>query len=98
MDTSAHNGRRYTLSQEAMSFLKEYINISAPSGYEMDGQKLWLDYISPYTDEHFQDGYYNTVAVINPKEKFKVVLEAHADEISWAVNYISPKGYLHVIP
>lgn len=26
------------------------------------------------------------------------MLEAHADEISWIVNYIDEKGFLHVIP
>ena len=37
------------------------------------------------------------VAVINPKAKYKVVIEGHADEISWYVNYISDTGLLYVI-
>ena len=33
---------------------------------------------------------------INPEAKYKVVIEAHADEISWNVHYITPEGYIHV--
>ncbi|MCK5368406.1 MAG: M20/M25/M40 family metallo-hydrolase, partial [Cyclobacteriaceae bacterium] len=36
-------------------------------------------------------------AIINPDAKYKVVIEAHCDEISWFVNYISKEGYIHVI-
>ena len=30
-------------------------------------------------------------------QKYKVVIEAHADEISWYVNYISDNGLIYVI-
>ena len=43
------------------------------------------------------DNYGTAVAVINPKAKFKVVIEAHADEISWFVNYITKDGLIYVI-
>ena len=42
------------------------------------------------------DPYGTAVGIINPNEKFKVVNEAHADEISWSVKYITPDGYIHV--
>jgi putative aminopeptidase FrvX len=35
--------------------------------------------------------------VINPKAEYKVVIEAHADEISWFVHYITKEGYIKVI-
>ena len=70
------------LTKRSIDFLREYVNTSSPTGYELDGQKIWLEYIDEYVDEYFQDGYYNSVGIINPKEKYKVVLEAHADEIS----------------
>ena len=37
------------------------------------------------------------VGVINPESEYKVVIEAHADEISWFVNYITDDGYIYVI-
>ena len=77
------------LTEKSLSFLKEYINNASPTGFESSGQKLWLQYIKPYIDTNFTDPYGTAVGVINPEEPFKVVIEAHADEISWFVNYIS---------
>ncbi len=57
---------------------------------------MWLEYISPYIDESFTDTYGNAVGVINPEAEYKVVLEAHADEISWYVHYITKDGFIYV--
>lgn len=80
-----------------MAFLESYLNNAAPTGYEWTGQKLWMDYLKPYVDEFITDTYGTAVGVINPKAKYKVVIEGHADEISWYVNYISDNGLIYVI-
>ncbi len=79
-----------------MDFLEAYLNNPSPTGFESEGQKLWLDYIKPYVDDHFSDTYGTAVAVINPKAKFKVVIEAHADEISWYIHYINNEGFIYL--
>ncbi len=84
------------LPEQSYTFLKKYINTPSPTGFESGGQKVWLDYIKPYTDSYFTDPYGSAVAVINPTATFKVVIEAHADEISWFVNYISADGLLYL--
>ena len=85
------------LNKKSLDFLKKYLNNAAPTGYEWDGQKLWMDYLKPYVDEFITDTYGTAVAVINPKAKYRVVIEGHADEISWYVNYISDNGLIYVI-
>lgn len=85
------------LNKKSLTFLENYLNNAAPTGYEWDGQRLWMDYLKPYVDEFFTDTYGTAVAVINPKAKYKIVIEGHADEISWYVNYISDNGLLYVI-
>jgi putative aminopeptidase FrvX len=85
------------LNNKSLKFLEEYLNNAAPTGYEWDGQKIWMNYLKPYVDEFFTDTYGTAVGVINPKAKFKVVIEGHADEISWYVNYICDSGLLYVI-
>ena len=85
------------VNKKSLSFLEKYINNPSPTGFEWEGQKLWLEYIKPYVDETFVDNYGTAVAVINPKAKYKVVIEAHADEISWFVNYITSDGLIYVI-
>ncbi|ADR21262.1 peptidase M42 [Marivirga tractuosa] len=81
----------------AEDFLFKYLNNAAPTGFETSGQKLWLEYIKPYTDEFIQDNYGTVAAIINKDAPYKVVIEAHADEISWFVNYISDDGYIYVV-
>ncbi len=85
------------LDEKSMEFLEKYLNNASPTGYEWEGQKIWMDYLKPYVDEFITDTYGTAVAVINPKAKFKVVIEGHADEISWYVNYISDEGFIYVI-
>ncbi len=85
------------MHRDSESFLFRYLNNTAPTGYETTGQKIWLDYIRPYTDDHFTDTYGTAVGIINPQAPYKMVIEAHADEISWFVNYISKEGYIYVI-
>ncbi len=80
-----------------MDFLEAYLNNAAPTGYEWTGQKLWMDYLKPYVDEFITDTYGTAVGIINPDAKYKVVIEGHADEISWYVNYISDNGLIYVI-
>lgn len=84
------------LTDDALQFLRTYINNASPVGFESWGQKLWLDYLMPYVDTHFVDPYGTAVGIINPDQPFKVVIEAHADEIGWFVNYITDKGLIYV--
>ncbi len=85
------------VTKKSLDFFEKYINNAAPTGFESKGQQLWLDYLKPYIDEHFVDNYGTAVGVINPKAEYKVVIEAHADEISWFVNYITKDGLIYVI-
>ncbi|MEY4637699.1 MAG: hypothetical protein RLZZ446_218 [Bacteroidota bacterium] len=84
------------LTPASFSFFKSYINNASPVGFESWGQRLWIDYLKPYVDTHFVDPYGTAVGVINPSHPFKVVIEAHADEISWFVNYITADGLLYL--
>ena len=88
--------KKSILNKKSLTFFENYINNPSPTGFESSGQKLWLKYIKPYVDEHFVDTYGTVVGVINPKAKYKVVIEAHADEISWFVHYISEKGFIYL--
>lgn len=85
------------MDKKSKQFLEKYLNNTSPTGFEVEGQKLWLEYLKPYVDDYIVDTYGSVVGVINPKAKYKVVIEAHADEISWFVNYISKDGYIYVI-
>lgn len=84
------------ISAASQKFLEAYLNNPSPTGFESKGQQMWLDYIKPSIDTYFTDNYGTVVGVINPEAKYKVVIEAHADEISWFVHYITKDGFVYL--
>ena len=85
------------LSKKSLAFLEKYLNNASPTGYEWEGQKIWMEYLKPYVDNFITDTYGTAVGVINPDASHKVVIEGHSDEISWYVNYVTDKGLIYVI-
>lgn len=85
------------LYKESEKFLQSYLNNHSPTGYESSGQKIWMEYIRKYVDEVSLDNYGTAYGIINPGAGYKVVIEAHADEISWYVNYITEDGFINVV-
>ena len=85
------------LSKNSLKFLEKYLNNPSPTGYEWEGQKIWMDYLRPYVDNFITDTYGSAVGVINPEAPYKVVIEGHSDEISWYVNYVTDDGLIYVI-
>ena len=84
------------LTEQSLEFFRNYINNPSPVGFETAGQRIWLDYVTPFVNETFTDPYGTAVGVVNPNQPFKVVIEAHADEISWFVNYINNEGLIYL--
>ncbi len=84
------------MDKKSKKFLFDYLNNASPTGFESSGQQIWLDYIKPYTSDYMVDVYGTAVGIVNPKGSYKVVIEAHADEISWFVNYVTDDGYIYV--
>lgn len=85
------------ITARSEDFLEKYLNNASPTGFEAPGQKLWLEYVKPYIDDWSLDNYGTAYGIINPGSGYKVVIEGHADEISWFVNYVTEEGFIHVI-
>ena len=85
---------------ESKKFLKKYLNTYSPVSAEVEGQKLWASYIKDYVDELHDDAYGNVWGIIKGDEDrdypYKVVIEAHCDEISWIISYISNEGKIYL--
>ena len=81
-------------------FLKQYLNTDSPSTYEIEAQKVWIDYIGNSADEIVSDNYGNTYAVLYSKDmnqdRYKVIIDAHCDEIGWMVSSIDSDGFIRV--
>jgi putative aminopeptidase FrvX len=85
------------INAHSEEFLHRYLNNASPTGHEASGQRLWLEYLRPYIDEWKLDSYGTAYGIINPGTGYNVVIEGHADEISWFVNHITEDGFIHVI-
>ncbi len=85
------------INQHSEKFLQTYLNNASPTGFESKGQQIWLDYIKPFVHDWQLDNYGTAYGIINPGTDYRVVIEGHADEISWFVNFISEEGFIHVI-
>ena len=85
------------LKSGSLAFLEKYLNNASPTGFEVEGQKIWMEYLKPYVDTFITDTYGTAVGIINPDAKYKVVIEGHADEIAWYVNFITDDGMVYVI-
>ncbi len=85
------------ITTKSEEFLKHYLNNASPTGFEIAGQKVWLDYLEPYIDDWNIDNYGTAYGIINPGKDYRVVIEGHADEISWFVHYITEDGFINVI-
>ncbi|HTV63036.1 MAG TPA: M42 family metallopeptidase [Verrucomicrobiae bacterium] len=76
--------------------MRTLVNTPSPSGHEVRGQRVWLDYVKPFAEETFSDAYGNCVAVLNKGGSPRLMLAAHADEIAMTVNYITDEGFIYV--
>ena len=84
------------MRNESLEFLKTLVNTPSPSGQEVRGQRVWLDYVKQFAGETFSDAYGNCVAVLNKGGLPRLMLAAHADEIAMTVNYLNDEGFIYV--
>lgn len=78
-------------------FLENLLITPSPTGYESEGQKVWMDYISQFSDKVESDPYGSAIAKLNTSaDVMTVMLEAHADEIGMVVQYISDDGFVYL--
>ena len=45
------------LNKKSLTFLETYLNTASPTGYEWNGQQVWMDYLKPYVDDFITDDY-----------------------------------------
>ncbi|MFD1643087.1 M20/M25/M40 family metallo-hydrolase [Halohasta litorea] len=78
-------------------FLEALLSTPSPSGYETDGQRVWIDYVSEFADDVWTDDYGNTVAVHEGSgDGPEIAFTGHADEIGFIVRDIDDNGFLRI--
>ena len=86
------------LSKSSLDFLETLMTSSGPSGFEFEPAAAFRTYAETFAHEVRTDVTGNTIAVLNPDAKFKVMLAGHYDEIGFQVVYIDETGLVFFRP
>ena len=84
------------LNKSSLTFLEKYLNNAAPTGYEWESQKIWMEYLKPYVDTFITDTYGSAVGVINPDAKLRIIAYANGwpvhdfRRMRWVNRFIGP--------
>jgi putative aminopeptidase FrvX len=85
------------MNSEAKQFLFRLLNTPSPTGFESEGQKVWMNYVGRFADSLDNDSYGNAWATLAGEESSaRIMLEAHADEIGFMIRNIADDGFLYV--
>ena len=85
------------MDERRREFLESLLSTPSPSGYETDGQRVWIDYVSEFADEVRTDDYGNAVAVHEGSgDGPEIAFSGHADEIGFIVRDIVDDGFLRL--
>lgn len=81
------------MDKATLNFLMKLLETPSPSGYEVEYQKVWIDYAKKFAEIETDEAG-NVIASLNTKADFKVLLSGHADEISMIVTKIDDNGFI----
>ena len=85
------------LSDDDRQFLFDLLRTPSPTGFEAPGQRLWAARAGARADRVESDAYGSAWATRDGADGAPtVLLEAHADEIGFAVKYVTDEGFLRV--
>jgi endoglucanase len=76
-------------------FLIDLLSTPSPTGFEVQGQRKWANYVRSFADKVENDAYGSAWATIqgtNPKAPV-IMLEAHADEIDKCAAFMFSQNY-----
>ena len=63
------------ITAKSEKFLEQYLNNASPTGFESPGQKLWMDYMRPYTDEFIIEITVRLLRLLTPENPTKWLLK-----------------------
>lgn len=91
--------RTSRMDDDRRAFLEDLLTTPSPSGYEVDGQRVWVDYVSQFADDVTVDDYGNAVAVHEGTgEGPEIAFTGHADQIGYIVRDIDDDGFVRIGP
>lgn len=82
------------MEQSSREFFESFLRTATPSGFETEGQKMWLDRTAAFCDRVEVDVHGNAIGVLNEGAPARIMLAGHCDEIGLMVTHIDDQGFL----
>lgn len=81
---------------DSQKFLFDLLRTPSPTGYEINGQRVWAGHVRPFADKVEIDTYGNAWATLEGTDSAapSIMLESHADEIAFMVKNVGKDGFL----
>lgn len=86
------------MTEQAINYLNEIINVPSPSGYEGEAQSIFRARAEGCGLDATVDALGNVVAHVRAEGKPKLLITAHIDEIGMVVKHIDEQGFVYVVP
>lgn len=83
------------MDEKRRTFLETLLTTPSPSGFEVPGQRVWVEYVSEFADEVRTDEYGNAVAVVEGDGP-ELAFAGHADQIGFIVAGIDDDGFIRI--
>jgi len=77
-----------------VDFLKKLLDTPGPSGFEAAPARVWREEVKRFADHVNADVHGNSVGVVNPKGKPRLMLAGHIDEIGLQITHIDDDGFV----
>ena len=83
---------------DSYGLLERLCNLPGVTGFEGPVREAIAEIVSPFVDETRVDTLGNLIAVRRGTSGFKLLLDAHMDEIGFMVQHIDEKGFISFTP
>ncbi len=83
------------MHRKSLTFLKRLLDSPGPSGFETAPARLWREEAATIADEVSADVSGNSVAVLSPEGKPRIMLAGHIDEIGLMIVHVDDDGFLY---
>lgn len=86
------------MDARSLKFLKTLLNTPGPSGFEAGAARIWRREAESFADRVWADVSGNSLALVKPGGKLRVMLAGHIDEIGLMVTHVDDQGFVYFAP
>src|SRR5260370_19339280 len=83
------------MTRAPLAFRKRLLHTPGPSGFETAPARVWREEVKAFADQVTADVHGNSVAVVNPEGRPRLMLAGHIDEIGLQLTHVDDEGYLY---